>query len=85
LQDITRFNEGKSDMRDGLVNWSKFSQLGTSAAVVIDCPRLAPDIPHDAAVEKLIMSPLVLNLDDDVSQRNRAEVSVGADLFSGPV
>jgi hypothetical protein len=67
LQDITRFNEGKSDMRDGLVNWSKFSQLGKSAAVVIDCPRLAPDIQRDAAVESLIMTPLTLSLADDVS------------------
>jgi hypothetical protein len=52
-------------MRDGKVNWSKFLQMGRSAAVVLDCARLAPSLPVDRGVARCILNvPL---LDKDVS------------------
>ena len=45
LQDITRLNDGKSDMRDGLVNWSKMRQIASFCAVVV---RTVPPQPEEA-------------------------------------
>ncbi|GAA5920776.1 hypothetical protein JCM1841_004185 [Sporobolomyces salmonicolor] len=60
LQDITVVNEIKSDLRDGKVNWSKFSQMGRSAAIVLDCARVAPALPVDRTIEKFIANvPIV--------------------------
>ena len=66
MQDITAVNEVKPDMRDGKVNWSKFLQMGRSAAIVLDCSRTAPALPIDQAIERLIVGVSVL--DKDVSQ-----------------
>ena len=55
LQDITVVNEVKKDMRDGKVNWSKFSQMGRSAAIVLDCARVAPRIEVELKVEGCIL------------------------------
>ncbi|GAA5887683.1 hypothetical protein JCM6882_001495 [Rhodosporidiobolus microsporus] len=63
LQDITVVNEVKSDLRDGLVNWSKFHQMGRSAAIVLDCARVAPQLPVDRAIERCVLHVPVL--DDD--------------------
>ncbi|GAA5835240.1 hypothetical protein JCM11251_006655 [Rhodosporidiobolus azoricus] len=63
LQDITVVNEVKSDLRDGLVNWSKFQQVGRSAAIVLDCARVAPQLPVDRTIERCILHVPVL--DDD--------------------
>lgn len=64
LQDLTIVNESKSDRRDGLVNWSKFSQLGKSAAIVLDCAKVAPKLPVDKTIERCVLDvPL---LDEDV-------------------
>lgn len=38
LQDITRVNEGKTDMKDGQVNWTKFRQVRSSIILI----QLAP-------------------------------------------
>jgi len=65
LQDITVVNEIKSDLRDGKVNWSKFSQMGRSAAIVLDCSRIAPTLPVEKIVERAILNVPVL--DEDVS------------------
>lgn len=65
LQDITVVNEVKKDMRDGKVNWSKFSQMGRSAAIVLDCARVAPKIEVELKVEGCILGvPL---LEEEVS------------------
>ncbi|GAA5991101.1 hypothetical protein JCM5350_006663 [Sporobolomyces pararoseus] len=61
LQDITVVNEIKSDLRDGKVNWSKFSQMGRSAAIVLDCSRIAPTLPVDKLVERAIVNIPVLD------------------------
>ncbi|GAA5949678.1 hypothetical protein JCM3765_002751 [Sporobolomyces pararoseus] len=61
LQDITVVNEIKSDLRDGKVNWSKFSQMGRSAAIVLDCSRIAPTLPIDKLVERAIVNIPVLD------------------------
>ncbi|GAA5861524.1 hypothetical protein JCM1840_005398 [Sporobolomyces johnsonii] len=61
LQDITVVNEIKSDLRDGKVNWSKFSQMGRSAAIVLDCARVAPALPVDRTIEKFIANVPVLD------------------------
>ena len=45
LQDITRLNDGKSDMRDGLVNWSKMRQIASFCAVVV---KIVPPQPEEA-------------------------------------
>lgn len=64
LQDLTVTNEMKSDMRGGNVNWSKMSQLGKSAAVVLDCARVAPKLAVDRTIERCILNAPVL--DEDV-------------------
>lgn len=61
LQDITVVNEIKSDLRDGKVNWSKFSQMGRSAAIVLDCSRIAPALPVEKFVERTIVDIPVLD------------------------
>ncbi|GAA5908125.1 uncharacterized protein JCM6883_004123 [Sporobolomyces salmoneus] len=61
LQDITVVNEIKSDLKDGKVNWSKFSQMGRSAAIVLDCSRIAPTLPVDKLVERAIVNIPVLD------------------------
>ncbi|GAA5922388.1 uncharacterized protein JCM15063_003286 [Sporobolomyces koalae] len=61
LQDITVANEIKSDLRDGKVNWSKFSQMGRSAAVVLDCAKIAPALPIDKLVERCVVGIPVLD------------------------
>lgn len=54
-------------MRDGKVNWSKFSQMGRSAAIVLDCARVAPALEIDKGIEKCILNvPLI---DTEVSIR----------------
>ncbi|KAM0756403.1 ras GEF [Meredithblackwellia eburnea MCA 4105] len=63
LQDITVVNEVKSDMRDGKVNWSKFSQMGKSAAIVLDCSRLPPQYAIDKNIEHCIVNVPVLDID----------------------
>ncbi|GAA6032824.1 hypothetical protein JCM8097_000814 [Rhodosporidiobolus ruineniae] len=63
LQDITAVNEVKSDLRDGKVNWTKFQQMGRSAAIVLDCARVAPQLPIDRNIERCILDVPVL--DDD--------------------
>ncbi|GAA6047337.1 hypothetical protein JCM3770_001894 [Rhodotorula araucariae] len=63
LQDLTIANEMKSDMRGGLVNWSKMSQMGKSAAVVLDCARLAPALPVDRTIERCLLDIPVLDED----------------------
>lgn len=51
-------------MRDGKVNWSKFSQMGRSAAIVLDCAKEDAQV-FDRAVDRCILNvPLV---DKDVS------------------
>lgn len=67
LQDITRLCEGKSDMRNGLVNWSKFQQLGKCSAIVIDCVRSAPVISPDPDMTPLVLDVPVMTLEDNVS------------------
>ena len=66
LQDITVVNEIKSDLRDGTVNWTKFSQMGRSAAIVLDCSRIAPTLPVDKLVARTIVTIPVL--DEEVSR-----------------
>lgn len=61
LQDITIVNEVKSDMRLGAVNWSKFQQMGRSAAIVLDCSRLAPRLPVDRQIERYVLNVPVLD------------------------
>lgn len=63
LQDITVVNEVKSDMRDGKVNWSKFSQMGRSAAIVLDCSRQPPTYSLDRVVERCILNVPLLDKD----------------------
>ncbi|BGO96614.1 hypothetical protein NBRC10513v2_000552 [Rhodotorula toruloides] len=63
LQDLTIVNESKSDRRDGLVNWSKFSQLGKSAAIVLDCAKVAPKLPVDKTIERCILDVPLLDED----------------------
>ncbi|GAA5995014.1 uncharacterized protein JCM10292_004489 [Rhodotorula paludigena] len=63
LQDLTVLNEVKSDMRGGLVNWTKFSQMGKSAAIVLDCARVAPKLPVDRTIERCIFNVPVLDED----------------------
>ena len=70
MQDITVVNEIKSDMRDGKVNWSKFSQMGRSAAIVLDCSRLAPTLPIDRAVERCILNVPVIDKDVSLARRS---------------
>lgn len=67
LQDITVVNEVKTDMRDGKVNWSKFSQMGRSAAIVLDCSRTAPSIPIDRGLERCIIGLPLLDKEVSVS------------------
>lgn len=50
-------------MRLGLVNWSKFQQMGRSAAIVLDCARLAPQLPIDRSIERCILKVPVLDKD----------------------
>ncbi|KAM0793202.1 hypothetical protein ACM66B_000672 [Microbotryomycetes sp. NB124-2] len=61
LQDITAVNEVKRDMRDAKVNWTKFQQIGRSAAVVLDCSKVAPKLVTDRAVERMIVGVPVLD------------------------
>ncbi|GAA5976797.1 hypothetical protein JCM11641_000874 [Rhodosporidiobolus odoratus] len=61
LQDITAVNEVKTDLRDGKVNWSKFQQMGRSAATVLDCARVAPQLPIDRTIERCISNTPVLD------------------------
>lgn len=61
LQDLTALHEVKQDMKDGLVNWTKFQQMGQAASVVQDCTRTAPTIAADKAVEDLILGVPVLS------------------------
>lgn len=61
-------NEIKSDLRDGKVNWSKFSQMGRSAAIVLDCSRIAPTLPVEKMVERAILNVPIL--DEDVSSHS---------------
>lgn len=56
-------------MRNGLVNWSKFSQLAKCASIVVDCGRVAPAMPVEPQVERLIIGVPVLSLDDEVRRR----------------
>ncbi|BGP04759.1 Ras guanine nucleotide exchange factor R [Rhodotorula toruloides] len=63
LQDLTIVNESKSDRRDGLVNWSKFSQLGKSAAIVLDCAKVAPKLPVDKTIERCVLDVPLLDED----------------------
>ncbi|GEM06325.1 RAS guanyl-releasing protein 1 [Rhodotorula toruloides] len=63
LQDLTIANESRSDRRDGLVNWSKFSQLGKSAAIVLDCAKVAPKLPVDKTIERCILDVPLLDED----------------------
>lgn len=72
LQDVTRLNDGKSDMRDGLVNWSKMKAIGKHCAIVIDCSRLAPHYPNNVDLSRLITRlPLFSLNDDDVREPDR--------------
>jgi hypothetical protein len=73
LQDITVVNEVKKDMRDGKVNWSKFSQMGRSAAVVLDCARVAPRIEVELKVEGCILGVPLLG--EEVSHSCGSETS----------
>lgn len=77
LQDITRVHDGKSDMRDGLVNWSKMRQIGKYASAVAHCGRLTPRYLHDERLSKLVMDGPVFSLDSDDN--------VGCCLVHGPV
>ncbi|KAK4054866.1 hypothetical protein OIV83_000790 [Microbotryomycetes sp. JL201] len=61
LQDITAVHEVKRDMRDGKVNWTKFQQIGRSAAVVLDCSKVAPTLVVDKSVERIISGVPVLD------------------------
>lgn len=47
------------------MNWTKFSQIARSAAIVMDCPKYAPDLPINRAVEALLYNAPVYWLDDD--------------------
>ncbi|BGP12723.1 hypothetical protein JCM10213_008861 [Rhodosporidiobolus nylandii] len=67
LQDLVTLHEVKSDLRDGRVNWSKLQQMGRSAAIVLDCARVAPQLPVDRAIERCILDAPVL--DDDEQYR----------------
>ncbi|GAA6001903.1 hypothetical protein JCM10207_002371 [Rhodosporidiobolus poonsookiae] len=64
LQDITAVNEVKSDLRDGKVNWSKFQQMGKSAAIVLDCARQPPPLPVDRTIERYVMHVPALSEDE---------------------
>lgn len=70
LQDLIVVNETASDLEEGLVNWSKFSRLGESAAVLLDLPRNPPDFPVDRTLERYILDSPVL--DEDVRLRTQA-------------
>ncbi|GAA5850229.1 hypothetical protein JCM8547_001051 [Rhodosporidiobolus lusitaniae] len=64
LQDITTIHEVKPDLRDSLVNWSKFQQMGRAAAIVLDCQRVAPTantLPRDRVVERCLMDVPVMD------------------------
>jgi hypothetical protein len=61
LQDITTINELKKDMKDGLVNWTKFQQMAKAAAVVVDCERMNPKLPSNREIENLIKGAPVLD------------------------
>jgi hypothetical protein len=56
-------NEIKSDLRDGRINWTKFLQMGRSAAIVLDCSRVAPSIPVNEYIEKAILNVPLLDED----------------------
>lgn len=76
LQDVTRLNDGKSDMRDGLVNWSKMKAIGKHCAIVIDCSRLAPHYPNNEDLSRLITRLPLYSLNDD-------DVRIGPLVSSG--
>lgn len=73
--DITVINEVKSDMRNGLVNWSKFAQMGRSASVVVDCSRVVPDQVVSAALDRCILNVLVLNKDEQYTLSYQLQAS----------
>lgn len=56
-------NEIKKDLRDGKVNWTKFQQMGRSAAIVLDCSRVAPTLPANEQIERAIMNVPLLDED----------------------
>lgn len=52
-------------MKDGLVNWTKFSQIARCAAIVLDCPRHAPELPIVRSIEALLSECPAYSLEDD--------------------
>lgn len=52
-------------MKDGLVNWTKFSQIARSAAIVLDCHRHAPELPINRTIESLICECPAFSLEDN--------------------
>ncbi|KAI5476353.1 RAS guanyl-releasing protein 1 [Pseudohyphozyma bogoriensis] len=61
LQEITLTNEVKSDMKDGKVNWTKFSQMGRSASIVLECSRQPVVFETDKTVERCILNVPLLS------------------------
>ncbi|GAA98387.1 uncharacterized protein L969DRAFT_46314 [Mixia osmundae IAM 14324] len=65
LQDLARLDEGKSDMRSGLINWTKFQQMAKSAATVFDCHKFAPELAVDQGVTNRVMNDAIFDLNDN--------------------
>ena len=65
LQDLTVINETAADFDEGLVNWSKFANLGRSCLILLDCPKTPPRIAVDADIEQHILDVPLLT--EDVS------------------
>lgn len=61
LRDLNTINEAKSDMKDGLVNWTKFQQMAKTAAVVVDCERMNPKLGTHREIENLIKNAPVMD------------------------
>lgn len=67
LQDVTRLHEGKPDMCDGAVNWTKMRQVAKHCEVTIGCTKYSDvERPAVTACSDILDLP-VYNLDDDVS------------------
>ncbi|KAK4058071.1 hypothetical protein OIO90_000810 [Microbotryomycetes sp. JL221] len=77
LQDITAINEVKRDMRDGKVNWTKFQQMGKSAAVVLDCSKVVPQLPIDKVVERMIIGLPLLDKEQQYALSEQHQPRVG--------
>lgn len=67
LQDLTVINETASDFEEGLVNWSKFANLGRSCSILLDCPKTPPRIAVDADIEQHILDVPLLTEDVSLS------------------